>query len=277
MSDDNAASNKFKNTRLNYHLCSIGILICIIGILFNIDVLIKRTIDYISLSEEQKIADKIIQSQYNSLNLITDTKINNDIVILFELLEVGGKIEIDDYNFLISKDNEINAYATLGNYIIINTGLIQFVETPEELLAISAHEIAHVKNRHVLKNLITNIGLVASLKLITGDINGLALIFMQKTNNLLFYQFSRQNEKQADLDGISYLVSANISPIGFQDFFVRLQQKIEYKEKFEFLSTHPHLHTREDYIADLINQFSENNFSKINFDLASFQKKLAKF
>lgn len=277
MSDDNAASNKFKNTRLNYHLCSIGILICIIGILFNIDVLIKRTIDYISLSEEQKIADKIIQSQYNSLNLITDTKINNDIVTLFELLEVGGKIEIDDYNFLISKNNEINAYATLGNYIIINTGLIQFVETPEELLAISAHEIAHVKNRHVLKNLITNIGLVASLKLITGDINGLALIFMQKTNNLLFYQFSRQNEKQADLDGISYLVSANISPIGFQDFFVRLQQKIEYKEKFEFLSTHPHLHTREDYIADLINQFSENNFSKINFDLASFQKKLAKF
>ncbi|MGL4371317.1 MAG: M48 family metallopeptidase, partial [Alphaproteobacteria bacterium] len=49
--------------------------------------------------------------------------------------------------------NELNAFATLGNMIFFNTGMILFTQKPEELAAVMAHEIGHLAGQHVVRTL----------------------------------------------------------------------------------------------------------------------------
>ena len=61
---------------------------------------------------------------------------------------------------IVVVDNEmVNAFALPGGYIILTKGLINFCETPEELIAVISHEIGHIEKRHVVSRLIKDIGL----------------------------------------------------------------------------------------------------------------------
>ena len=47
------------------------------------------------------------------------------------------------YRISILKSEEINAFATLGGYLYITTGLLNFVDSYDELAFIIGHEVAH--------------------------------------------------------------------------------------------------------------------------------------
>jgi beta-barrel assembly-enhancing protease len=64
----------------------------------------------------------------------------------------GNRPEIT-YNFAIIQSDEINAYATPGGYIFITTGAIRQMRDEAELAGVLAHEVAHVTQRHIVKEL----------------------------------------------------------------------------------------------------------------------------
>ncbi|MGL5720642.1 MAG: M48 family metallopeptidase, partial [Alphaproteobacteria bacterium] len=49
--------------------------------------------------------------------------------------------------------HELNAFATLGNMIFFNTGMILFTQKAEDLVAVMAHEIGHLAGQHVVRTL----------------------------------------------------------------------------------------------------------------------------
>ncbi len=57
-----------------------------------------------------------------------------------------------DVEVLLINDAELNAFATRGRIMGINTGLILRTKTPGELLGVMAHEAGHIKNRHTLRD-----------------------------------------------------------------------------------------------------------------------------
>lgn len=57
------------------------------------------------------------------------------------------------FHFSILDSEEINAYATPGGYIFITKGLLQMVKDESELASILAHEITHVNERHMYKDI----------------------------------------------------------------------------------------------------------------------------
>ena len=52
------------------------------------------------------------------------------------------------YRFQVADAEDINAFAVPTGYIFVTSGLLEALETEEELAAILAHEIAHVESRH---------------------------------------------------------------------------------------------------------------------------------
>ncbi len=46
-----------------------------------------------------------------------------------------------------------NAFALPGGIVIVTDQLMQLAEHDDEILAVLAHEIGHVKHRHVLRGL----------------------------------------------------------------------------------------------------------------------------
>jgi Zn-dependent protease with chaperone function len=131
---------------------------------------------------------------------------------LFPVLPDDGDVAID---VAVVRASVVNAYATLGGHITVNSALIEQAASPEEVAAVLAHEIEHVKRRHVVQNLAVRLFTVAGLQYITsgGDVGLL--------NDLLANSFSRTQETEADEGGLRRLQVAHIDNRGFKDFFRR--------------------------------------------------------
>jgi len=54
------------------------------------------------------------------------------------------------YTVQVVDDRAINAFATMGGYVYINTGTILAADNEAELASVIAHEIGHITARHAV-------------------------------------------------------------------------------------------------------------------------------
>lgn len=130
----------------------------------------------------------------------------------------------------VIRGDTVNAYAALGGRIYVFDGLLQQAESPEELAGVLAHEIEHVRGRHIIQGLVVSLVTWGGLKLIfqTGD-EGM-------TRLLLSMGFSRAQEAEADEGGLERLRTAGVDAAGFLKFFERAR---ESGSAPAILSSHP--------------------------------------
>jgi beta-barrel assembly-enhancing protease len=152
------------------------------------------------------------------------------------------------YSYSIIESPEMNAYATMGGKIFINTGLLEKVKRPEQLAGVLAHEIAHNEARHGLRTIVGSMTASAAYSLVTGDASWL----VQASDLLTEHKFSREMESEADALGWDYMVAAEIDPAGMIEFFRSLQDasgdSLNLERAVAWFSTHP---LTEDRIAEL--------------------------
>jgi predicted Zn-dependent protease len=150
--------------------------------------------------------------------------------------EIGAKLTPGSpyaYEFYVTDDRTVNAYAMPGGFVVVHTGLLALAATPEEVAGVLAHEVRHVEGRHSLRAMLKSAGLMATMTLVFGDTGGLVGI----ADQLIGLKFSRDQEAEADRDGLTSLVKAGVNAQGMRDFF----KKMAAQEKLNpgWLSTHP--------------------------------------
>ena len=126
-----------------------------------------------------------------------------------------------------------NAAALPGGYIVVFRPAITETD-PEALAGILAHEVAHVRRRHVTEALIREFGIGALIRLFAGDLGANA-------EQLVALRYTRKNEAEADSDAILMLKRAGISPEPTAALFQRLakEQGEGLSTSAEFLHSHP--------------------------------------
>lgn len=164
----------------------------------------------------------------------------------------------DDTDFSIDvefvSDPIINAYATLGGKIFINSGLLGEAESPEELAGVLAHEIEHVHHRHIMERTLTHLFTAAGLSMMFGQHSSAA----NWANYFLNMDFTRTEEAQADEEGLRRLQSAHISNLGFSHFFERMEKS---ENLSIFMSDHPSSKSRYEMVAKFANDNSQELMS----------------
>lgn len=195
----------------------------------------------LSIEKEQSIGEV-----YRNMILNMDgfSKVENnyiDSVLLLTGQKLENALEDAKYQYeIVLVDNEmINAFALPGGFIIITTGLVDFCESGEELIAIISHEIGHIEKRHVITRLIKDIGLdllKSNDPFVTGEIAA----------TLLSSGYNRRQETEADLFASNLLLKSGIEPRTLATVFRRLEKEdnAEMHEHFELLSSHPNLEER---------------------------------
>ena len=123
----------------------------------------------------------------------------------------------DDLRVEVAKIDMLNAIALPGGNVILFDGLIKQARTPDEVAGVLAHEIGHVREKHVMQALLRQMGLAVVLGGIDGNSGALV-------NNVLAMSYSRNSEAEADAHSMKVLSNANISPVGTASFFDRLSQ-----------------------------------------------------
>ena len=139
-----------------------------------------------------------------------------------------------EFRFMVSRSEEVNAFALPGGFVIVNLGLLRNATSGAEIAAVLAHEISHVTARHATKRLAGNLGAGAALALVFGFVDLGAPAYT--VAHLSGLQYERGQEREADELGRALLVRAGISPLGMATFFERLSTA---PTPPELLSTHP--------------------------------------
>ena len=136
------------------------------------------------------------------------------------------------------KGGMVNAFATLGGNIVIFQGLIDELDSENELAMIIAHEIAHIKNRHPIQSIGRAVSIGISFSLLMGNTVTNPL---QQAGLLTLLNFSRSMELEADKDGLAALNKCYGHIQGASEVFEKFEdfQQKNHKNPLPFLSTHP--------------------------------------
>ncbi len=136
------------------------------------------------------------------------------------------------YTFQVVDDNGVNAFATTGGFVYIQTGLMRAAANEAELAGVMAHEIGHITGRHAIQQMRQRAlasGVAGGLGVRQDALVGLGVQLALQLPN------SREAEYDADRRGFNTLGRAGYDTIGFISFM----QKLEGRNTAEFLSTHP--------------------------------------
>ena len=157
------------------------------------------------------------------------------------------------YSFKIVNSDVVNAFAVPGGFVYVNRGLIERADNMSELAGVVAHEIAHVEKRHSAEQIErvqgANLGLSLAYVLLGRQPSSVESTAINVGGGLVFANYSRDAEEEADAVAVPLLVSAGINPQGLVSFFQKLldDQGRSSSALEQWFSTHP---TTADRIAD---------------------------
>jgi len=126
-----------------------------------------------------------------------------------------------------------NAAALPGGYIVVFKPAITETDT-DALAGVLAHEVAHVRRRHVTEALLRELGIGAFIRTFAGNVGANA-------EQIVSLSYTRDNESQADGDAIAMLRRAHISPRPTAALFVKLSKEQGEGRTYSaaFLQSHP--------------------------------------
>lgn len=198
---------------------------------------LARTQLAFSKNEEflNKLSKAFIAELYSSGRLIGDPLSSEYLQSIADKLVENAKDKHHRYRFFLINAPDINAFAAPGGSIVVNSGLFLAANHQDEVAAVLAHEIMHVKQDHLLQTLDhmqqSTIPMIASglLALAVGLLNP-ALgggMLMMGSAGLAQSQinFTRSNEADSDHLGMALLYKAGFNPECMASFFQRLQQQ----------------------------------------------------
>lgn len=193
-------------------------------------------ISNISNSQEVELGKEINQELISSgrATIYRDRAINNYINRIGQRLAKTSQRPDLPYTFQVVADDSINAFATMGGYVYINTGLIATADNEAELASVIGHEIAHIVARHGVEQMrdrAISQGLLSAAGLDRSNAIQIGVELAVSRPN------SRSDELEADRLGLENMIEANYAPRGILSFMEKLLQKGGSTPSF--LSTHP--------------------------------------
>lgn len=213
----------------------------------------------ISVETEQKIGAALFEQARHQMQFIEDPRATTFIA------ELGGRLTRGSayvYRWYIARDSAVNAMAIPAGYIVVNSGLLAAVETPEEVAGVLAHEVQHIELRHTLRSLIHSLGWTAIVAIVLGNVETNAIPAI--VGELGRLKFSRAQEQEADGGALSILEREGINPAGMLTFFTRLSDRSAIS--IDLLSTHPTSQHRLEHLAGLINQLDRRDYMTLYRD-----------
>lgn len=168
-----------------------------------------------------------------------------------------------EWEFILLDSEVINAFALPGGKVFITVGLLSHFRNEAQVAGVLGHEIGHVSAQHVDERLsqtmaaqlgVGILGVATDSELVTV---GAGLLV---SGTLL--KFNRDQELEADRQGLKYMSRAYYDPIGMRQVLEVLRDASEDGRALEFLSTHPHPERRLYQVEEMLAEgyaFTQNN------------------
>ena len=173
---------------------------------------------------------------------------------LYRQLQVNSTYNM---HVAVIDDENPNAFALPGGYLVVHHSILKRMQQPEELAALLGHETGHVQMRHTTRDLFRSLSSYLFISFIFGDISGITAVIMQNADVLKRLEYSRHLEREADEFSFRVLQQSRINPQGLVLLFTHLKEEQGAENSNgtqEFLSTHPAFDARITAMKSMIEQ-----------------------
>lgn len=146
-----------------------------------------------------------------------------------------------EYRLEFRKSDAIgpNAFALPSGIVVVTDELVEMAKTDDEVVAVLAHEIGHVRGRHALRQMLQAAGVSALAVALLGDLSSLSGI-MSAAPALLTAKHSRDFEREADAFAKQWLRENRIAESNFDAILCRMSGTHgRSTESVDYFASHP--------------------------------------
>ena len=198
-------------------------------------------------TEKENAIGEAIARQFNSnFEINTEVDVNERSQrVLERIAAVCDRKELI-YTIKVINDDKLNAVSLPGGHIYVYKGLMDAVDSDDQLAGVIGHEVGHITAKHAMKKLqamygytLLQLGAISSG---SGQLaGGLNYAFLA-----IFTEFSQEDELLADKLGVKYAKKAGYDPQGMAQFLKKLKEKEEKEplKSYSYWRTHPYLPQR---------------------------------
>ena len=189
----------------------------------------------LSVKEEVEIGQQINKNLWETeFKRYENANVNNYVNRIGQRLVPYNNRSQLPYTFQVVDSNDVNAFATMGGFVYVTTGLMKTATNEAELAGVIGHEIGHIEGKHLIKQISRSalqqgVLTAAGARIERSQVVRLGLDLAVNLRN------SREDERDADDRGLRIMGSAGYAQSAMASFM----RKLQGGNNLEFLSTHP--------------------------------------
>ena len=223
----------------------------------------KKQLVLISEAQEIAIGRDADKEVIAAIGLCPDEKLQQYVQALGTRLAAASERPGLPWTFRVVDDAAVNAFAIPGGFIYVTRGILAYLNSEAELVAVLGHEIGHVTARHSVsqmsKQQLAQVGLVAGMIISpkVAQFGNLA----QAGLGMLFLKFSRDDESQADRLGLKYMLAGGYDPREMTDVFRMLEDVTRQAGAGrlpQWMSSHPDPENRQVWATNAVASLNRN-------------------
>lgn len=134
-----------------------------------------------------------------------------------------------------------NAFALPSGIVVMTDELVEMAKSDDEIIAVLAHEIGHVRGRHALRQMLQAAGISAIAVALLGDLSSVSSI-LSAAPALLTAKHSRDFEREADSFAKQWLREQHIDEANFDRILCRMTHTkghTDSRSAADYFSSHP--------------------------------------
>lgn len=116
-----------------------------------------------------------------------------------------------------------NAFAMPGGTVLMTDELVAYAKEDSELIAVLAHEVGHLAQRHSLRILLQDSVTALFIAGVTGDLTNVTAVSASIPTVLMQAKYSREFEREADQFAFDYLESKGLETNALRDLLERVE------------------------------------------------------
>jgi beta-barrel assembly-enhancing protease len=174
-----------------------------------------------STATEVQIGQQYDKQIVETTDVVTDPLLNAWVDDIGKRLWAQTARKDVPYNVKILDVGDVNAFSTLGGFVYVNEGTLDFAQSDDELAGVLGHETGHIERRHVITN--ANKAGILNILLGVGSLFSPILYrFGQIIEAGAMAKIQREDEYQADRYGLRLMTRAGYDPDAMVSFMRHL-------------------------------------------------------
>lgn len=227
--------------------------------------------------EEVELGNRFAREVEATLPLVQDPALTRYLDTLGQRIARVADDRNLTWSFTLVDQPEVNAFAIPGGHIYVNRGLVERTATMAELAGVLGHEVAHVTQRHSMKQMAaaqrTNVVGAGLCLFVPSLCEGVTGVVLQVGAEAGFAKFSRDDEAESDRLGVRYVLAAGIDPRGIPTMFRTLLEERERNPTIfdTFFGSHPVEESRVQLTDSLVAAIPAERLNGVETDSPSYQ------